>query len=72
MPAPNGAGDLPLDAELKGALQTKKGQTQDNPRGGSKPDMVVKVSDGFGVLPVQIDMLVQLLGMSQHLLFSFN
>ena len=72
MPSPNGAGDLPLDVELKGVLQIKKGDIQENPRGGAKHDIVVRVSDGYGVLRARMDTIVRPLGVSREFEIYFK
>ena len=59
MPNPNGAGELPLDVELTGVVQIKKGNIQDCPRRGAKSNVAVRVSDGYGVLRARVDQLVR-------------
>jgi len=72
MPNPNGAGDIPTSTDLLGVLQIKKGSIQDNPRGGPKHDILVKLEDGYEVLRAKIARIVRPLGLPDDFLIYFR
>src|SRR6056300_1536858 len=72
MPNPNGVGDSPTSTNLLGVLQIKKSSIQDNPRGGPKHDILVKLEYGFEVLQAKIARIVQPLGLSDDFLIYFR
>jgi len=54
MPPGNAAGDLPEDTVLNGTVQFKKGERENNPRGGIKRDITFQPDLGYGVLKARV------------------
>ena len=68
----NAAGELPLDEELKGRVQVKTGQREDNPRRGPIKDIVVKINNGFEIFEARVCREVIALGIPDHPVMFFK
>jgi len=71
MPPVNAAGELPEDVELRGTIQIKIGLIADNPRGGERRDVTVKVSEGLGVFRARVAQICQNLALpNEFIIYS--